>query len=101
MLQSVAGQNLVGMELPDLEQLLGPEEPTYRAQQLFDALYHKQVADLSNISVLPKALRDQLLAVSRLGLPEAERRYDSSDGTRRYLLRLQDNRTVEAVLMPD
>ncbi len=30
-----------------------------------------------------------------------ERRYDSADGTRRYLLSLQDNRTVEAVLMPE
>lgn len=30
-----------------------------------------------------------------------EQRFDSSDGTRRYLLTLQDNRTVEAVLMPE
>jgi 23S rRNA (adenine2503-C2)-methyltransferase len=30
-----------------------------------------------------------------------ERRFDSRDGTRRYLLRLEDNRTVEAVLMPE
>jgi 23S rRNA (adenine2503-C2)-methyltransferase len=30
-----------------------------------------------------------------------ERRYESTDGTRRYLLRLEDNRTVEAVLMPE
>jgi 23S rRNA (adenine2503-C2)-methyltransferase len=34
-------------------------------------------------------------------LPEAEQRFDSSDGTRRYLLRLEDNRTVETVLMPE
>jgi 23S rRNA (adenine2503-C2)-methyltransferase len=36
-----------------------------------------------------------------LGLPATERRFDSSDGTRRYLLRLEDNRTIEAVLMPE
>ncbi len=89
------------MELSDLRNLLGPEQPTYRAQQLFDALYRKQVADLSDISVLPKAVLNQLLAAKQVGLPQAEHRYDSTDGTRRYLLRLEDNRTVEAVLMPE
>lgn len=36
-----------------------------------------------------------------MGLPAVERRFDSADGTKRYLLRLEDNRTVEAVLMPE
>src|SRR5581483_1698358 len=34
-------------------------------------------------------------------LPEIVRRYESIDGTRRYLLGLADGRTVEAVLMPE
>jgi 23S rRNA (adenine2503-C2)-methyltransferase len=89
------------MELTDLEKLLGPEQPSYRAKQLYDALYRKQVANLSEISNLPQALKNELLTSSCLGLPMAERRFDSSDGTRRYLLRLEDNRTVEAVLMPE
>ncbi len=101
MLQVVKGQNLVGMELTDLRQLLGPKQPTYRARQLYDALYRKQVADLSEISTLPQALRIQLVTDHAVGLPEVERRFDSSDGTRRYLLRLEDNRTVETVLMPE
>jgi 23S rRNA (adenine2503-C2)-methyltransferase len=36
-----------------------------------------------------------------LGLPAIERRYDSIDGTRRYLLKLADGKTVEAVWMPE
>jgi 23S rRNA (adenine2503-C2)-methyltransferase len=35
------------------------------------------------------------------GLPEASSWFDSSDGTRRYLLELEDGRTVETVLMPE
>lgn len=101
MLRPVALSPLVGMELTDLRSLLGPEQPSYRAQQLYDALYRKQVAEISEISVLPKNLLNQLVADRQLGLPEAEHRYDSSDGTRRYLLRLEDNRTVEAVFMPE
>ncbi len=101
MLQVLEGQPLVGMDLSDLQRLLGPEQPTYRARQLYDALYRQQVADLSEVSSLPQVLRNQLLTGSALGLPTAERRFDSSDGTKRYLLRLEDNRTVESVLMPE
>jgi 23S rRNA (adenine2503-C2)-methyltransferase len=100
-LQAVEGKTLVGMEVSDLRQILGPNQPSYRALQLYDALYRKQVANLSDISDLPKALRDQLLTSIVVGLPTAERRFDSTDGTKRYLLRLEDNRTVETVLMPE
>lgn len=101
MLHVVEGQTLVGMELPDLEALLGPKQPTFRARQLYDALYRKQVADLSEISTLPQALRTQLLNQYGIGLPRLERQFDSTDGSRRYLLGLADHRTVEAVLMPE
>src|ERR1700728_817644 len=101
MLQAVEGQTLVGMDVAELQNLLGPEHPPYRARQLYDALYRQQVAELSEISALPQAVRNQLLRSNTLGLPTRERRYDSSDGTRRYLLRWEDNRTVEAVLMPE
>ena len=56
---------------------------------------------MSDISTLPQALRYQLLSENAVGLPALEKRFDSSDGTRRYLLRLKDNRTIEAVLMPE
>ena len=92
---------LVGMEILDLRNLLGPDQPAYRARQLYDALYRQQVANLSEISVLPKSLQNQLVTRTSMGLPAVERRFDSVDGTRRYLLRLEDNRTVEAVLMPE
>lgn len=36
-----------------------------------------------------------------MGVPEVERVFDSSDGTRRYLLKLADGKTVETVWMPE
>ncbi|HWF47900.1 MAG TPA: 23S rRNA (adenine(2503)-C(2))-methyltransferase RlmN [Bryobacteraceae bacterium] len=101
MLQSLERRSLVGLDLPELEAVLGREQPAYRARQLYDALYRKQVADLSKISSLPQGLRTSLVSNCSVGLPTIERRFDSTDGTRRYLLRLEDNRTVEAVLMPE
>ena len=101
MLQVFGGPALVGMDLSEMQDLLGPEQPKYRARQLYDALYRKQVANLSEISNLPQSLLNQLLSGSSVGLPTAEQRFKSSDGTCRYLLTLQDNRTIEAVLMPE
>ena len=98
---SSEGRTLVGMELSDLRELLGPGYPNYRARQIYDALYRKQVANLSEISTLPQVLKDQLVTNHQLGLPVVEQRFDSVDGTRRYLLRMDDNRTVETVLMPE
>lgn len=92
---------LVGMDLFDLSKLLGKEHPGYRARQIYDALYKKQVANLSEISTLPQALKNELIAGCNLGLPRAEQRFASADGTRRYLLGLEDNRTVETVFMPE
>ena len=94
-------QSIVGMELTDIQQALGNTEPAFRARQIYEAVYRRRVTDVSAISNLPKALRARLGSDLPLGLPEIERRYDSTDGTRRYLLRLEDGKTVETVWMPE
>lgn len=94
-------QPLVGMDLADLREALGADQPGYRAKQLYDAIYRKQASNLVQISTLPARLRDHLAAEHPVGLPEIAQEYHSSDGTRRYLLRLEDGRTVETVLMPE
>src|SRR5450755_574773 len=89
------------MELTEIREALGPDQPAYRASQVYNAIYHQRVGDLVQISTLPAALRQTLAEGHRLGLPELDRRFDSTDGTRRYLLRLEDGRTVETVWMPE
>jgi len=92
---------LLGLEVPEIEQVLGPAQPRYRARQLYSALYRERRPDLMQISTLPLELRRELAEQHRLGLPSIERRFDSVDGTRRYLLGLPDGKTVETVLMPE
>jgi 23S rRNA (adenine2503-C2)-methyltransferase len=94
-------QALLGMELSEIRQALGPGEPEFRARQVYEALYRTQVPDLIQITTLPGKLREQLVSEHTIGLPVVERRYKSSDGTLRYLLRLEDGRTVETVWMPE
>ncbi len=89
------------MEVADLREALGSGQPGFRARQLYDALYRQKTPDLDGITTLPRDVKQRLAATYNLGLPSVSARYDSSDGTRRYLLALDDARTVETVLMPE
>jgi len=89
------------MEVSEIQEVLGPEQPEFRARQVYEALYHAQATDLIQITNLPGTLRQSLASGHTVGQPTAEHRYESSDGTRRYLLRLDDGRTVETVWMPE
>src|SRR5271166_4097387 len=97
----IAMQPIVGMELVDILKALGPGHPSFRARQIYDAVYRRRVSELGEISNLPKPLRARLIEEFPLGLPVVDRQYESSDGTRRYLLRLADGKTVETVWMPE
>jgi 23S rRNA (adenine2503-C2)-methyltransferase len=92
---------LVGLEVEEIQQLLMPGQPPFRARQLYRALYHERRGDLAEVKTLPVELRRELAARHAVGWPEIARRFESADGTRRYLLRLDDGKTVEAVFMPE
>jgi 23S rRNA (adenine2503-C2)-methyltransferase len=97
----VMAQALVGLELEDLRTVLGPDQPGYRARQLYDAIYRQKQTDIDRITTLPRDLKQRLGSSHAIGLPRQAARYDSTDGTKRYLLTLDDDRTVETVLMPE
>ncbi|MEJ5369652.1 MAG: 23S rRNA (adenine(2503)-C(2))-methyltransferase RlmN [Bryobacteraceae bacterium] len=92
---------LLGLDADELRAVLPPGEPVWRARQLYDALYRRRVTSFSQITELPAALRERLAQECAIGWPELAARYESRDGTRRYLLRLADGKTVEAVFMPE
>jgi len=94
-------QALLGLEVQDIERILGPGEPRFRARQIYRALYRERQLDLMQISTLPLELRRELASTYSVGIPSVERRFESQDGTRRYLLALEDGKTVEAVWMPE
>jgi 23S rRNA (adenine2503-C2)-methyltransferase len=94
---------LLGLDLSELTTLVEDlNEPTYRAQQLFESLYRQRVQSTDQISTLPFRMRQDLAARGvSLGLPSIESRYQSVDGTVRYLIACSDGQTVEAVWMPE
>lgn len=94
-------QAILGMELSEIVDALGPALPGFRARQIYEAVYQQGIPDLGRISTLPAGLRQELASSHTVGLPGIQKRYESADGTRRYLLALEDGRSVEAVLMPE
>jgi 23S rRNA (adenine2503-C2)-methyltransferase len=81
--------------------LLVQDQPAFRARQIYEAVYRQKIENVGDISTLPTAFRSQLAERFSLGVPRQSNRYQSVDGTCRYLLALDDNRTVETVLMPE
>lgn len=93
--------NIVGMDLAEMKAMLGPALPAFRSRQLYEAVYKNRVSSIDDISNFPKDLRASLGQSHSLALPEVQSRFDSVDGTQRYLLKLEDGKTVETVLMPE
>ena len=78
--------------------LLG--QPAYRAKQVYQWLHQKRVTSFSQMSSLPKALREELQErFSLTALSCIRRQVSQSDGTEKLLLGLMDGNSVEAVLM--
>lgn len=100
---SSSTHSLIGLTLQELTGLvLEAGQPSYRAQQIFDAIYHQRIESLDRISTLPQIYRQQLEASGwSVGMPRISERFVSSDGTVRYLMELADGETVEAVWMPE
>jgi 23S rRNA (adenine2503-C2)-methyltransferase len=95
--------SLLGLNLEELTALaVESGQPSYRGQQLFDAIYLQRLERLDEVSTLPAQYRTQLAEQGwGIGLPAVERKFVSSDGTIRYLIKLTDAELVETVWMPE
>src|SRR5712671_2285376 len=96
-------ETLFGMDRIEFAALMeGAGEPSYRAQQLIDAIYRQRVTSIQQISTLPQQLRLNLVqrGVS-VGLPNIDKSFVSQDKTIRYLMGFPDGQSVETVWMPE
>jgi 23S rRNA (adenine2503-C2)-methyltransferase len=63
-------------------------EPAYRGGQIYHALYAKRKFDVASFTNLPAALREKLRQEAAVSLPVVRQRYESRDGSVRYLFGL-------------
>jgi 23S rRNA (adenine2503-C2)-methyltransferase len=76
-------------------------QPSFRATQLYKSVYQHWIDDFDSMTDLPKPLRGSLATEWNIKLPSVQRRFDSIDGTRRYLIRLSDSELAETVFIPE
>jgi 23S rRNA (adenine2503-C2)-methyltransferase len=94
--------DLKGMPLAELEAFFsrwGKER--YRARQISRWINQRFAEDFSAMTDLSKGLREELSRECRISAPPVERLEISSDGTEKYMFRLEDGETVESVLIPE
>lgn len=76
-------------------------EKSFRANQLVQWIHQKGVTDFSLMSNLSMALRDHLQRSTVIDMPEVVYDATSSDGTRKWLLQLDDGNRIETVYIPE
>jgi len=82
-----------------LDELKGLLKPSFRAKQVYNWLYKKYVSNYDEMKNLPKELIDDLKSNYEINILEIVKKEKSSDGSIKYLFRLNDNHTIEAVLL--
>ena len=94
--------DLAGLELPALEALFrGEGIGTFHARQVYRWIHRRGHRSFDGMTDLSGGLRKRLAASCACLTPEIVGRQASSDGTRKFLLAMADDRRVEAVFIPD
>jgi 23S rRNA (adenine2503-C2)-methyltransferase len=93
-----ARANLFGLDRRELAAALAPlTERAFHAAQIFRWMYGRLETDPRAMTDLPRALRRDVAGRFRIAWPEAAAIRRSADGSRKYVLRLEDGGEVEAV----
>ncbi len=91
-------QNLYGMDRGRLAALLGPfTTRSFHADQVYHWMHGRHETEFRKMTELPAALRDELARSFRVTLPSVKEVRKSADGSRKYLLALEDGAEIEAV----
>ncbi|QEP42126.1 23S rRNA (adenine(2503)-C(2))-methyltransferase RlmN [Ectothiorhodospiraceae bacterium BW-2] len=86
-------------ELADFFVAMG--EKPFRATQVMKWIYQLGVSDFNEMTNLSKGLRQRLAEVANLTLPKVVLDAPSMDGTRKWLLELEDGNCIEMVFIPE
>jgi len=94
--------NLIGLDAAGLESFFaGQGEKPFRARQLLHWIHQRGETDFAGMSDLAKGLREKLAASARVDAPVIVGDMTAQDGTRKWLLKVDDANAVEAVFIPE
>jgi 23S rRNA (adenine2503-C2)-methyltransferase len=95
--------NLLGLPRGELEAFVAERlgAKPFRARQLMKWIYRRGAADFSVMTDLAKDFRAQLEGVSKIVVPQIVTEQRSSDGTIKWLLRMDEVQGIETVYIPE
>src|SRR3989338_11037578 len=94
--------NLKGLSLQEIEGLVESlGEKTYRARQIYEWVFQKDVSGIGEMTNLSIGLRNKLSELAYIPRLSINDKRTSSDGTSKYLFILEDGNSIESVLIPD
>ncbi|EMR12390.1 ribosomal RNA large subunit methyltransferase N [Methylophaga lonarensis MPL] len=94
--------NLLGLDLEGLEAFFVEHgEKAFRARQLLQWIHQYRVTDFAEMSNLSKALRQKLSEVAEIKVPEVMHEHISTDGTRKWLIKMDGGNAIETVYIPE
>ena len=94
--------DLLGLDRPGLEAFFtGLGEKPFRAVQVLQWIHRHGVVDFREMTNLSKVLRARLAEVATIRVPQIVQEQVSDDGTRKWLLQVDEQNRIETVYIPD
>ncbi len=94
--------NLLGLSQGDLEQfLVARSEKPFRARQIMQWIYQRDVDDFDEMTDLSKSLRARLKLDAEIVPPTVQSRFDAKDGCVKWLFSSGSGQAVETVFIPE
>lgn len=95
--------NLLGLPRAQLETFVAERlgAKPFRARQLMKWMYRRGAADFCSMTDLKQEFRSQLGAIAEIAVPQIVTEQVSKDGTRKWMLRMDDIQGIETVYIPE
>jgi len=94
--------NLLGVDREELAAwFVSIGEKRFRATQVLKWIYQHGVTDVRQMTNLSHELREKLRDISYIKLPEVLTEKNSSDGTRKWVIRVDVGNCIETVFIPE
>ena len=95
--------NLLGLPRAQLETFVATRlgAKPFRARQLMKWIYRRGAADFSAMSDLAQEFRTRLSEIAEITVPQIVTEQVSKDGTRKWMLRMDEVQGIETVYIPE
>jgi len=94
--------NLLGLDLKGMEEFFAEiGEKPFRARQLMQWIHQYRVVDFAEMTNLSKVLRQKLIETAEITPPEVLEEHISTDGTRKWIIKLSCGNSIETVYIPE